>query len=206
MKTTNLSATGSRQTDAFSFIEITAALSVMAILTAIILYSVRLAETDSRIAQTFSSYEAVRAATALHMARYRLLTQAFYTNASPAQLQNWDTGVLLPEQYLEHVFQVSIGNGALVQVVQGPGNNGNGYSLNGVNNRTINNNWTAECVISNVTPLDAHALAFCLEPKLVNPNDNAPDAITNGVAEWSCPCVVNGVTIGTNMCLYLTGQ
>ena len=100
-------------------------------------------------------------------------------------------------------------------MVNGPGNNGTGYFLDGVNNRTANNAWTVECVITNVAAHDAYDCAFILEPKLqpkLNPNWQWGQAFYAGRVVWT-NVTMNGVatTNGTgdnlgNLFLFVGGN
>jgi type II secretory pathway pseudopilin PulG len=192
-----LTARGRRQIGAFTLIEMIGVLAVIAILVAVLIPKVANAISDSRISSTVESYETLRGAAQAHICQYYAYNVLFTTNATPAELANWDTGVLIPEGLMDQPFTAKIGKGQVLQVVAGGGNAGNGYKLDGTNNLTTGNAYSVECVISNVVEQDAYDIATRLNGRLA---PAGPGNLTTGCVEYLV--VTNGT--GT-LYLYVAG-
>jgi len=179
MKTNSTSKiTGQRQAGAFTLIEMIGVLAVIAILAALLIPKVTSAISDARVNSTVGSYQTVQTAAASHYSKYNAFNLMFTTNATAAELAQWDTGVLIPEGFLDQPFAAKIGSGnAILQVVTGGGNGGSGYKLDGVNVLTANNAYTVECVITNVASQDAFDVASRLDGSLV---PASPGNLTGG--------------------------
>jgi len=186
-----------RQNGAFTLIEMIGVLAVIGILVAVLIPKVAATISDSRISSTAESYETLRGAAQAHICQYYAYNLMFTTNATPAELANWDTGVLIPEGLMDQPFTAKIGTAQVLQVVAGGGNAGNGYKLDGVNNLTAGNAYSVECVISNVVEQDAYDLASRLNGNLV---PASPGNLTTGCVEYLV--VTNGT--GT-LYLYVAG-
>jgi len=202
MKMNTMQTNGQRQMGAFTLIEMIGVLAVIAILAALLIPKVTTAISDARVNSTVGSYQTVQTAAASHYAKYNAFNFSFQTNASPAQLANWDTGVLIPEGFLDQPFAVKVGNGSVLQVVTGGGNSGSGYKLDGINVLTTNNAYTVECVISNVAAQDAYDVASRLDGALASTNV-VGTALTGGRVIWS----PGGTGVSTNtLFMYVTGR
>jgi len=199
MKTNStIKSAAQRQAGAFTLIEMIGVLAVIAILAALLIPKVTSAISDARVNSTVGSYQTVQTAAASHYSKYNAFNLMFTTNATPAEQANWDTGVLIPEGFLDQPFAAKIGNTAFVQVVTTGGNNGAGYKLDGVNVSTLANAYTVECVISNVAAQDAFDVANRLDGPLVGTN-TVGNNLTGGRVVWSS-------TAPNNMYLYIAGR
>jgi type II secretory pathway pseudopilin PulG len=172
-------------------------IGILAVLAALLIPKIAAAISDSRITNAVESYQSLQTAAVQHYAKYYAFNAMFTTNATPAELLNWDASVLIPEGFLDQPFFVKLGSGQAVQVVAGPGNGGSGYLLNGTNNFTANNAFTAECVVSNVAQQDAYDIAVRLDGSLT---PAAPGNLTAGRVVYTV--IANG--LGT-MHMYLDG-
>jgi type II secretory pathway pseudopilin PulG len=199
MKTNStIKSAAQRQAGAFTLIEMIGVLAVIAILAALLIPKVTSAISDARVNSTVGSYQTVQTAAASHYSKYNAFNLMFTTNATPAEQANWDTGVLIPEGFLDQPFGAKIGTSATVQVVSGGGNGGTGYKLDGVNVSTKANAYTVECVISNVAAQDAYDVATRLDGGLVGTNV-VGNNLTGGRVVWSS-------TAPNNLYLYVAGR
>jgi type II secretory pathway pseudopilin PulG len=197
MKTNStIKTVAQRQAGAFTLIEMIGVLAVIAILAALLIPKVTSAISDARVNSTVGSYQTVQTAASSHYSKYNSFNAMFTTNATTAELGAWDTGVLIPEGFLDQPFAAKIGNGnAVIHVVAGGGNaGGTGYKLDGVNVLTTNNAYTVECVITNVATQDAYDVATRLDGSLA---PAAPGVLTGGRVVYD----------GTNaMYMYVAGR
>jgi type II secretory pathway pseudopilin PulG len=199
MKTNStIKSAAQRQAGAFTLIEMIGVLAVIAILAALLIPKVTSAISDARVNSTVGSYQTVQTAAASHYSKYNAFNMMFATNATAGELAAWDTGVLIPEGFLDQPFAAKVGTTAIVQVVTTGGNNGAGYMLDGVNVSTKANAYTVECVISNVAAQDAYDVATRLDGGLVGTNV-VGNNLTGGRVVWSS-------TFPNNLYLYVAGR
>lgn len=152
----------------FTLIEMIGVLAVIAILASMLIPRVFEAINSARVNATVVNCDTVKTAAADHYGRYGQFNMLFGTNpipipASPLALTNYDTVLLMPEGLLDKPFSAPIAGAninpnSLVELVNGPGNSGKGYSLDGLTNSTQFASYVLEAVIYNVNLADAKDL------------------------------------------------
>jgi prepilin-type N-terminal cleavage/methylation domain-containing protein len=194
---------GRFQTGGFTLIEMIGVLAVIAILAALLIPKVTTAISDARTNSAVGSYQTIQTAAASHYSKYNAFNLTTNGVVIPGtSLLNYDLNVLLPEGLLDQPFNTKIGNGAVVQVVAGQGNAGQGYKLDGTNNLTANNAYTVEIVVSNVAPQDAFDVASRLDGSLAGTTAGLP--LYGGRIVWNQASTTQ--TGATNMYMYVTGR
>jgi len=171
-----LNTNGKRQASGFTLIEMIGVLAVIAILAALLIPKVTSAISDAKINNTLGAYEALKTAVTDHYAKYNGFQYAFTTNASTAQLAQFDS-VLMQEGLMDKPFSTKIGTSNALQVVTGGGNSGAGYKLDGANNLTSSMTYVVEAVIYGVAPQDAYDISARLDGPALTPLSPTQDSI-----------------------------
>jgi len=200
-KTTTLKNSGPKRLPSrgFTLIEMIGVLAVIAILASLLIPKVFNAINDARINNAIVSYETVKAAVTDHYGKYGALNNISNTVATAAQLNAFDTQVLLAEGLIDKPFATKIGTEAVIQVVPAAqANGGAGYLLDGTNNATANMTYVCEAKISGVLAQDAFDLSTRLDgAALTGANSAAAD--TFGRVEYAG-------TFPTTVYMYITGR
>lgn len=165
----------------FTLIEMIGVLSIIAILAAMVLPKVADAISEAKVSSTVGTYQSIQTAATDHYGKfggYNVVSN-YTTVATTTQLTGWDTGVLVPEGFLDKPFSPKVGQTYGVHVVAGSSaNGGSGYKFDGVNNGTVGMQYVVEIGITNVAPQDAFDLSQAVDgPGLTATNVGSADAL-----------------------------
>jgi type II secretory pathway pseudopilin PulG len=159
-----------RPKDAWTLIEAIGVIAVIALLVAAIMPTIAEIIQRSKVNSTISSYQSLKTATVNHVKQYLALNSLFGTNSEPVPIVDYIDTILMPEGFLDRGFHPPIGGpNAVVQLVTGTNsNNGQGYWFLGLGKNTgsacsLNFGYVVECVMTNVTYLDAGSACLILD-------------------------------------------
>ena len=155
----------------FTLIEMIGVLAVIAILASLLIPKIYEAINNSRISNAALSYNSVKTALADHFAKYGAL---YSSNGTPIVAADYAAThfdeTLVSEGFSDKPFNVKIGSGSVVQVVDAvasgtaPTGTNPAYDLDGTGaaNDAVGS-AVVQCVITNVTLGDAFALSTLLD-------------------------------------------
>src|SRR5579862_2592171 len=167
LPTHGVSQGGANSRSAFTLIEMIGVLAVIAILASMLIPRVFEAINSARVNATVVNCDTIKTAAADHYGKYGQFNMLFGTNnilsGGATSVVGYDTQVLLPEGLLDKPFFAKIAGAdvnpnSVIQLVQGQGNGGRGYSLDGITNSTQNATFVLEAIMYNVNQADAKDL------------------------------------------------
>jgi prepilin-type N-terminal cleavage/methylation domain-containing protein len=195
----------------FTLIEMIGVLAVIAILASMLIPRVFEAINSARVNATVVNCDTIKTAAADHYGKYGQFNMLFGTNLIPANAQfvvtNYDIQVLLPEGLLDKPFSAPIAGADInpnstIQLVQGGGNAGTGYFLDGVTtNSTASDTFVLEAVLYNVNLADAKDLNDRIDGTALGAQPGQPDKA--GRVEYS---LGQNNTGPVTVYVYLTGR
>lgn len=195
---TNTAPNGQRQSGGFTLIEMIGVLAVIAILAALLLPKVANAISEAKVNSTVGTYQSIQTAATDHYGKYQAFNVVSNTTtvATTTEMAGWDTGVLIPEGFMDKPFAPKIGIASGLYVVAGSAANGSaGYKFDGVNNGTAAMAWVVEIGITNVAPQDAYDLSLAIDGiNLSSTNITSPDTL--GKVTYDGSSVVHMYVIG----------
>lgn len=177
----SLETKGHRRASAFTLIEMIGVLAVIALLAAMLLPKVANAISEAKVTSTVGTYQSVQTAATDHYGKFQAfnVVSNASTVATSTELAGWDTGVLIPEGFMDKPFSPKVGLTYGLHVVAGSAaNNSSGYLFDGVNNGTSGMQYVVEIAITNVAPQDAYDISQAVDgPSLspTNPVSGGPD-------------------------------
>lgn len=163
-----------RRLDAFTTLELLGGLAVIGVLAVMLMGPTINTINETKALNAVGAWQSLLTAATNHFNAYGsfLVCSNSTRPATSAQLANWDTGVLIPEGFMDHPFQIKIGLSSVVQVSTAPNSDaGRGYLLNGVYNCTNNMQTVVEIVVTGVNKQNAFDISQIVDGNTLTPTN-----------------------------------